>query len=355
MKHSHRGFTLVELMVATAVFAIFMVGMLNLLDTSTKVSQVESSLADTQENVRFAAYHVMRTARMMGGGGMPMAAQTVNGNNWVSGELATNQQGLVSIPGFDNVSVKQGTDVFTVRGFFEIAPFFTEPGDYQGGVVNVREQNKDDQLINNFGNFSLDSLEGRGIVFMGRGQYCVGEIGAGNVFTGDEPDRVLVLQHGDGGDGSLFESLNEVTNTYPPSFPISRVGVLDSYTFFVDPQNRLMRARVSGAVPRAEPVAVNIGGLQIALGLDTSDPLDGQVDVWKSAPTVGEVMADQVAGMRLTVLGRSPVMVPDWAEPDSTFEIEDGTAQNIQPGYKWRRIEVATALRNFRYPKPEDQ
>jgi hypothetical protein len=51
-----------------------MVGMLNLLDTSTKVSQLESSLADTQENVRFAAYHVMRTARMMGGGGMPGGA-----------------------------------------------------------------------------------------------------------------------------------------------------------------------------------------------------------------------------------------------------------------------------------------
>lgn len=352
MKNSHRGFTLVELMVATAVFAIFMIGMLNLLDTSTKVSQLESSLADTQENVRFAAYHVMRTARMMGGGGMPMATQTINGNNWISGQLASNQQGLVTIPGFDNVTVKPGTDVFTVRGFFEIAPFFNEPGDYSGSAVNIREQNKDDQFINNLSGFSLDSLEGRGLVFMGKGQYCVGAIDAGNNMTGDAPDRVLVLQHKAGGDGSLFESLNKVGQNYPPSYPISRVGVLDSYTFFVDPENRLMRARVSGAVPRAEPVAVNIGGLQIALGLDTSDPPDGQVDVWNSAPTVGEVMADQVAGMRLTVLGRSPVMVPDWVEPDSTFEIEDGDAQNIQPGYKWRRIEVATALRNFRYPKP---
>ena len=352
MKHSLRGFTLVELMVATAVFAIFMVGMLNLLDTSTKVSQLESSLADTQENVRFAAYHVMRTARMMGGGGMPMATNTVAGDNWVSGSLLSNQAGMVSIPGFDNVTVKPGTDVFTVRGFFEIAPFFAEPGDYQASVVNIREQNKDDQIINNFSNFSLDALEGRGAVFMGRGEYCVGLIGSGNVFNNDAPDRVLVLQHSQG-DGSLFESLNKSTSPYPPSFPISRVGVLDSYTFFIDPDNRLMRARVSAAVPRAEPVAVNIGGLQISLGLDTSAVPDGQVDVWKPAPTVTEVMADQVAGMRLTVLGRSPIMVPDWVEPDSTFTVEDGTAQNIQPGYKWRRIEVATALRNFRYPKPE--
>ncbi len=74
MRRTQRGFTLIELLVASAVFAIFMIGILNLLDSSTKVAKIESSLADTQENVRFAAYHIMRTARMMGGATMPVAA-----------------------------------------------------------------------------------------------------------------------------------------------------------------------------------------------------------------------------------------------------------------------------------------
>ena len=73
MRKTSRGFTLIEMMVAIAVFGIFMIGILNLLDTSTKVSVLETSLADTQENVRFAAYHMMRTARMMGSSMIPFA------------------------------------------------------------------------------------------------------------------------------------------------------------------------------------------------------------------------------------------------------------------------------------------
>jgi hypothetical protein len=98
-------------------------------------------------------------------------------------------------------------------------------------------------------------------------------------------------------------------------------------------------------------VAVNIGGLQMAIGIDTTQPSDGTVDVWRPAPLVNELMTGRPVSLRLTVLGRSPVMVSDWVEPDSTFEIEDGNSQNVQPGYKWRRIEVATTLRNFRFPK----
>ncbi len=120
-------------MVSTAVFAIFMVGMLNLLDTSTKVAQLETSLADTQENVRFAAYHIMRTARMMGGGGMPFAGNTGGGDVWVSGELASNVSGVFAIEGYETVSVLAGSDVLTLRGFFEISPFFVDSDNVFGG------------------------------------------------------------------------------------------------------------------------------------------------------------------------------------------------------------------------------
>ena len=108
MRTTQRGFTLVEVMVAAVVFAIFMVGMLNLLDTSTKVAQLETELADTQENVRFAAYHIMRTARMMGGAELPFAGTNATGDAWIAGGLISNASGSVAIPGFSNVQRDRG-------------------------------------------------------------------------------------------------------------------------------------------------------------------------------------------------------------------------------------------------------
>ncbi len=119
------GFTLIEVVVAMAVFAIFMIGILNLLDTSTSISEIEKALADTQENVRFAAYHMMRTTRMTGGGGIPFAGTVGGTGSWIAGELLSNQSGSLATPyPLGNIDVLDGTDVLTVRGFFEISPFF---------------------------------------------------------------------------------------------------------------------------------------------------------------------------------------------------------------------------------------
>jgi prepilin-type N-terminal cleavage/methylation domain-containing protein len=87
------GFTLIELLVAVGLLAIVFIGILNMLDTSTTVSKVEGALADTQENVRFAAYHIMRTVRMTGGGEMPFARDD---GTWLCGRLQNNQTGAVT-------------------------------------------------------------------------------------------------------------------------------------------------------------------------------------------------------------------------------------------------------------------
>ncbi len=107
-----RGFTLIELLVALAVFSIFMIGILNLLDSSTKVTELEKELADTQENVRFAAYHVMRMARMMGGAGIPFAGDTGGSDAWLAGRVASNQSGSFTtrFP-LGAVEVLEGSDV----------------------------------------------------------------------------------------------------------------------------------------------------------------------------------------------------------------------------------------------------
>jgi prepilin-type N-terminal cleavage/methylation domain-containing protein len=358
MHTTHRGFTLIEIMVASAVFAIFMVGILNLLDTSTKISVVETELSDTQENVRFAAYHIMRTARMMGSAMMPVAADVTGTPTWFAGSLDSDQSTSFTTP-FGAVAVVDGSDVLTLRGFFEVAPFFTDRTDISAGPpyqVLVRESESPGGLVinDNFDSVDAATLEGRGLFFSGnidQGEYAVGQIGNGSTMTGTATDRFLAIKYAGG--SSQWSGLNRdgATMTIPPAFNVFRVAVFDSYTYYVRPDFTLMRMRADGSAGGAtpQPVAVNIGSLQVAFGLDTSTPADGLVDTWAAAPTAADVVAanNRVVAMRITVLGRTPRAVPDWNEPVATFTVEDMDITDIDREHKWRRIQVVAALRNY--------
>lgn len=347
MRTTHRGFTLVEILVATAVLSIFMIGMLNLLDTSTRVSQLESELTDTQENVRFAAYHILRTARMLGGANMPFAGQAGSSDVWVAGQLISNPTSpTVTIPGYTAVSVLPGSDVLTLRGFFEVSPFFTDPQTALGsGTVTIREYNAAGQAVNDLSAFTPAALTGRGVVFMGQGAYCVGKI-AGATVTGSGTDRQLVMSHQQGEEP--WTDLNVGGAVYPPGFQVYRVGVLESYTYYVDRENTLRRVRLAGGTVQPEPVAINIGGLQVALGVDADG--DGIVAAGEwvlSPPDATSLINQDVLALRLTVLGRTRMRVPEWDEPEATFEAEDGSATGLERGAKWRRMQVVVNLRNY--------
>ncbi len=349
-----KGFTLIEVVVALAVFAIFMIGILNLLDTSTRISEVEKALADTQENVRFAAYHLMRTTRMTGGAGMPFAVTVGGAGNWVAGELLSNQSGSVTTP-YGSIDVLDGTDVVTVRGFFEIPPYFVDKTavDLSLGTIEVVES-VGGRLINPGVDVTdKDHLEGRGLVFMGeldRGEYAVGQVGDESTMEDAEPDRTLTVKIS-GAPAEWLAKLNRDGTYVAPDFEVYQVGILDSYTYYVDPQFRLMRLRAddSAGGATAQPVAVNIGGLQVALGVDNDN--DGQVDVWQTAPTAAGISANRVISMRITVLGRTPIELPGWEEPMATFGVS-GDSQSVDAAgrrAKWRRVEVVSTLRNYMF------
>jgi prepilin-type N-terminal cleavage/methylation domain-containing protein len=347
MRKTSRGFTLIEILVATAVFGIFMIGILNLLDTSTKVSVMETSLADTQENVRFATYHIMRTARMMGSSLLPFADDSTGTAVWVAGELASNVDGTATTP-FGTVAVLDGSDVLTMRGFFELAPFFIDRTDVLTGPdrVLVRESDAGRVINQQFDLVQAAGLEGRGFFLMGnldQGEYAVGQIDSGSAFSGTAPDRTLSIPFVTG--SAQWSGLNRSGVTVPPTFGSYRVGVFESYTYYVDRNRVLQRLRADSTGASSQPVAINIGCLQVALGVDTNN--DNQVDAWMSAPTAANVAGNRVIGVQVTVLGRTNRTVPDWLEPATTFQVADLDINDVDRTAKWRRIQIEATLRNY--------
>jgi prepilin-type N-terminal cleavage/methylation domain-containing protein len=355
MHKNSSGFTLIEMLVVVALLSIIMIGLLNLLDTSSKISVVQSELADTQENVRFAAYHVMRTARMMGSAAMPFAGNTGGSDTWLAGELISNATGTATTP-FGTVDVVAGSDVLTLRGFFEISPFFVDRNAAGATSITI-DESADGAVINtNFNNVDHTTIEGRGIFFMGRmdqGEYAVGQIAAGSTKdpATDAPDRTLVINFGGG--AAPWSGLNPagITVTGGVPFDVYRVGIMESYTYFVAPDFTLQRLRADSSGATSEPVAVNIGSLQVELCVDVDG--DNQCDSWLPAPTATQAAGGQVIGMRITVFGRTGREVLGWVEPTSSFQTAAGAAiadinvANLDRTHKWRRIEVAAALRNY--------
>lgn len=372
------GFTLIEMLVAIAVFTILMIGLLNLLDNSSRVSKIESALADTQENVRYATYHLMRTARMMGGSIMPFA-RGVGGNAWVAGEVRDNVATNATIFGttLDNMP---GSDILVLRGFFDVAPFFISHGDVNvtGSTVTIRETvdpgGPNERVINDFSAYAAvpNVFANRGLIISTGegmtqisgtanvgGQYVVGVISASTGVTGTAPNRQLVLTYGA---DVAWDGLNPdgtAIGASDPAFRASRAGVLEAYAYYVD-TNMVLRRVAQNSVASGvgatigEPVAVNIGNLQVELGVDiNSDTFLDPTNEWINAPTLaGALQGNGAVAMRLTVLGRTPFEVADWTEPAITF----AGAGNITPPTpgvsgprhaKWRRMEVAVALRNF--------
>jgi hypothetical protein len=159
------------------------------------------------------------------------------------------------------------------------------------------------------------------------------------------PDRHLVLTWSGG--SAPWSTLNDdgtAIGSGEPAFDVYRVGILDSYSYFVDPDFVLRRVGANTGLA-GEPVAVNIGSLQVDLGLDNDG--DGDVDLWSPTVTAAQVAAANLVSMQVGVFGRTPFTVQNWTEPVATFDGFDLNVNQVERGAKWRRMQVAASLRNF--------
>lgn len=136
------GYTLIELLVATLVLAEVMVAVLLLLQGTKKLSEVQTSVADLQQNHRISQAELVSQIRDAGLGGLPASIRQppAPAPPWPAGTLGLLPNGLAvavrnNVPDMSYITVGDnssdllvtGSDVLTIRGVFSTPVYYFTP------------------------------------------------------------------------------------------------------------------------------------------------------------------------------------------------------------------------------------
>ncbi len=116
------GFSLIELLVALVITVMVILAVLALFDFNSKLTRVQTNVADMQQSLRIAQYDMTRLVRMAGRGGLPALATgsfpatfPIGTAVAVRNAVGPSQRLLSSDP---ETAIVEGSDVLTVRGTF---------------------------------------------------------------------------------------------------------------------------------------------------------------------------------------------------------------------------------------------
>ncbi|MES1242878.1 MAG: PilW family protein [Acidobacteriota bacterium] len=111
---AQRGFTVAELAVSLLVTIVLILGVLSLFDFSSRLSRVQTNVADMQQSLRVSLQDTVRMVRMAGRGGLPLGSVPTGLAMAVRDNVAANTR----IAGGSTPLIVEGTDAITVRGVF---------------------------------------------------------------------------------------------------------------------------------------------------------------------------------------------------------------------------------------------
>jgi len=124
-----RGFSLIEVLASLVIMIVVVIAALTMFDRSNRMTKVETSVSDAQQNARFASYQLVREARMAGAGGVPASLGNVQLGVTLSIGSSSYHSSTPTKHVTNNVNVandvvfvggthhvKKGTDVLHVRG-----------------------------------------------------------------------------------------------------------------------------------------------------------------------------------------------------------------------------------------------
>lgn len=354
------GFTLIELIVVTAMVGLFAVIFYGVFNFNVEVGRVQSQISDMQQNLRVAQHDIKRFSRMSGRGGLPAA---LAGSALPAGVAISVQNNVpvgTQIGGPGSPQVLEGTDILTVRGVFTNPVFqlTASPEDLASGTLEFIPQTPsgERQDIGALVDAVQRALDSPGeakeplVLVSPLGQYSIMTLATGSIVTTGGINPVPLQVFVDLGDDAGYRGLLVEGGNNPPEMTtVSSVGIIEEYRYYirkVEPVAgrvipRLSRARFYAGTniihpsdpTAAEDIADHIVDLQVALGIDRftgggGGPADGliyegerdvdaQADEWlfndaNDNPVVAG--AGNLELVRLSLLARTSRPDRKWSE-----------------------------------------
>jgi len=325
-RRAERGFTLIEVVVATLVTVEVILAALALFDFHNKLARVQGQVSDMQQSLRVTQYEMVKLTREAGRGGLPAVLKSgafgaVGVRNNVVGAADQVAIGFSGSP-----RAVDGTDILTLRGAFSLPIYVLDPSGpgvvtliggatpatATAGRVVVCATTKatlpqDLTPLISAVNAAANAGQVEALILvssLGDSVYAVVELDPGNsVLTGSQPacpastanpNGILIAFNVTGdANANSFQQLGTVGGIIglPPvkSFAVATLGILEEYRYYVrqdatlntfgDPVRHLSRARMYPGTETPyynDPtnlqvdVADNILDLQAALGVDNN-------------------------------------------------------------------------------------
>jgi len=393
------GYTLLEALVALAVFMAILGGVLTLFDVNNKIARAQVNVAEMQQSLRAVQSGMVRDVRMAGRGGLPASRPAAPLAGYLGMLLPLGPSIAVDdnvapgteLGGHPEAPVVEGTDVITVRGVLSTPMYQITPGS-DGAIQGAKAAGGGSLVIPSKSPTGVpqdltpwkeivESSEPEAILLISAGADQVQAVveASGGTWSSDSVTLNFRIA---GGTHSIEYSKLSPQGEFPTGLrTVSGVGILEEYRYYIRdtaPAPRLSRGRFYPGTftPYKNDVdnvhtdiGDNILDLQVALGIDrdgdgiltdTADAADEWLynspdDMASFDPNDWNGPTRSLQYLRITTLARTDRVDPKYVSPAITA-IEDrdyseptvpGAADTIERGYRRRQLQTVVDLRNL--------
>lgn len=302
---NNKGFTLVELMIAIAVSSVLMLGVSQIFSSSKRTYKLNTELARTQENVRYAVEEMARDIRMAGYTGCRNNTKTntlAGGTNWkfnLGKPLLGFEGGVDTFPTEYASDVMPGTDsIIVLRGGSDTGVKIVTANDNAASMkVSTKDHGIEDGDIIMLSDCSHSAI--MQVVNASPGTNVNITHGTGSGSPGNCTKGTGSADCSEGVNGTNY---NWNKDAHVVKFLATAYYIGASANGLAGSRS-LYRSSVDKAVAVAEELIEGVGDMQITYGYDTNG--DGLANRYVTANNVTGNDFESVVSVRLGLLFQS--------------------------------------------------